>query len=57
MPGHIYLQGFSPVMYYTHNLHFLLFARAAQGRFTDAKKAADEIAVNIAPVVVEMPMA
>jgi tetratricopeptide (TPR) repeat protein len=43
-------------MYYTHNLHFLMVARAAQGRYTDAKKLAGEIASNVAPVAEQMPM-
>jgi len=44
------------MMYYSHNLHFLAAARAAQGRFEDAKKAADQLAANVAPGVGEMPM-
>jgi tetratricopeptide (TPR) repeat protein len=50
-------QGFYPMMYYNHNIHFLSFARAMQGRFNDAKKAADQVVANALPHVKEMPMA
>lgn len=43
-------------MYYTHNLHFLMVARAAQGRYTDARKLAGDIAANVAPIAEQMPM-
>ena len=36
-------QGMYPIMYYTHNLHFLAVANAFQGRFADAKKAATDL--------------
>ena len=48
--------GVYPLMYYSHNLHFLAFARMAQGRFEEAKKAADQVAANVAPALKEMPM-
>ncbi len=44
-------------MYYTHNLHFLMVARAAQGRYSEARKLADQIAENVAPVAEQIPMA
>ncbi len=43
-------------MYYTHNLHFLMVARVAQGRYADATKVAGEIAANVAPVAERIPM-
>ena len=49
-------QGMYPAMYYSHNLQFLMVAWCAQGRFTDAKKAADEISANVAPMAQDMPM-
>lgn len=49
-------QGLYPMMYYNHNIHFLSFARAMQGRFHDAKKAADQVVANALPHVKEMPM-
>jgi tetratricopeptide (TPR) repeat protein len=49
-------KGIYPMMYYSHNLHFLAVAHAAQGRFGDAKKAADQLAAHVGPSVKEMPM-
>lgn len=48
--------GIYPMMYYSHNIHFLSAARAMQGRYTDAKQAADELVAHIGPHVAEMPM-
>lgn len=48
--------GIYPMMYYSHNIHFLCAARAMQGRFVDAKQAADELVAHISPHVAEMPM-
>ncbi len=48
--------GIYPLMYYTHNLHFIAVARAAQGRYADAKKAAAMMSANVAPAMKEMPM-
>ena len=48
--------GVYPMMYYSHNLHFLAWARMAQGRFEEARKAAAQLAANVAPAVKEMPM-
>lgn len=50
------VRGVYPMMYYSHNLHFLAVAHAMQGRFADAKKAADQLAGHVAPHVGEMPM-
>ncbi|HEY7535049.1 MAG TPA: hypothetical protein VH878_03805 [Thermodesulfobacteriota bacterium] len=50
------VQGVYPLMYYTHNLHFLAIAYAMQGRFSDAKKAADKLEAHVGPHVKEMPM-
>src|SRR5207302_10828855 len=49
-------QGIYPLMYFSHNIHFLAFARAAQGRFADAKKAADDLVAFVGPHVDDMPM-
>jgi tetratricopeptide (TPR) repeat protein len=49
-------QGFYPAMYYNHNIHFLYFARSMEGRYEDAKKAADQVTANALPHVKEMPM-
>ena len=43
-------------MYYSHNLHFLAVAYAMEGRFSDAKKAADQLEAHVVPHVKGMPM-
>lgn len=49
-------QGIYPVMYYSHNLHFLAIAYSMEGRFSDAYKAARELEEHVAPAAKEMPM-
>lgn len=44
------------LLYYCHNLHFLFAAHAMAGRFVDAKRAADELAAHIGPMVRKAPM-
>src|SRR5689334_20868514 len=40
-------QGMYPMMYYSHNLHFLAVAHAMQGRFNDSKRAADQLDAHL----------
>lgn len=40
-------QGMYPIMYYTHNLHFLAVAHSMQGRYRDAKRAADQLDAHL----------
>ena len=47
---------FYGLMYYSHNLHFLSLAASMQGRFGEAKSAADELVSNVAPSVKQVPM-
>jgi tetratricopeptide (TPR) repeat protein len=49
-------KGIYPMMYFSHNIHFLAVARATQGRFADAKKAADDLVAHVGPHVKDMPM-
>src|SRR5204863_9309246 len=42
-------EGVSPMMYYSHNLHFLAVAHAFQRRHADAKAAADKLAAHVGP--------
>ncbi|HKY05300.1 MAG TPA: hypothetical protein VJQ56_10445, partial [Blastocatellia bacterium] len=42
-------QGMYPVMYYTHNLHFLAIAHSYQGRYNDAIRAAGRVDAHLAP--------
>jgi tetratricopeptide (TPR) repeat protein len=44
------------LMYYSHNLQFLAAALSMEGRFMDAKQAADDLVDNVEPYVSDMPM-
>jgi tetratricopeptide (TPR) repeat protein len=50
------VMGVYAMMYYPHNIHFLAAAHCFQGRGTDAKKAADQLADHVGPHLEEMPM-
>jgi tetratricopeptide (TPR) repeat protein len=47
-------QGVYPMMYYSHNLHFLAYAAAQSGRYAEAHHAADQLVANLGPHVKEM---
>jgi tetratricopeptide (TPR) repeat protein len=49
-------QGIYPLMYYNHNLHFLVHAHSMAGRFADSIKAARQLESNVGPHVKQMPM-
>jgi len=49
-------QGVYPLMYYSHNLHFLAIAAGMQGRCVDAEDAAGRLAANVQPAISQMPM-
>lgn len=49
-------QGIYPLMYFSHNIHFLAYARACQGRYADARQAADDLLVHLSPHLKDMPM-
>jgi tetratricopeptide (TPR) repeat protein len=49
-------QGVYPMMYYSHNLHFLAVAAATQGRCAEAVDAAKRLNANLQPMAGEMPM-
>jgi len=49
-------QGVYPLMYYSHNLHFLAFAASMDGNFAEAKDAAARVVANVMPGVKAMPM-
>lgn len=40
-------QGIYPMMYYSHNLHFLAVANSMEGRYGDAKRAADQLNAHL----------
>jgi tetratricopeptide (TPR) repeat protein len=48
-------QGVYPLMYYSHNLHFLAYADCMRGDFADAKSSAARLVTNVAPGVKSMP--
>jgi tetratricopeptide (TPR) repeat protein len=47
--------GIYPMMYYSHNLHFVAMCGAMNGRYAEARKNADLLAANVGPHVKEMP--
>jgi tetratricopeptide (TPR) repeat protein len=48
-------QGIYPMMYYSHNLHFIAISGSMTGDYAAAKQAADQLAANVAPHAKEMP--
>jgi tetratricopeptide (TPR) repeat protein len=48
-------QGIYPMMYYSHNLHFIAMCSAMNGDYAEAKKAGDMLAAHVGPHVKEMP--
>ena len=48
--------GIYPMMYYSHNLHFIAAAAMMNGRYAQAKNAAERLESNIVPHLKEMPM-
>ena len=48
-------QGLYPMMYYSHNLHFIAVCSAMNGDYVDAKQAANKLAEHVAPGLKEMP--
>lgn len=47
--------GIYPMMYYSHNLHFVAVCGAMNGRYTEARKNADLLVANVGPHVKDMP--
>ncbi|MEO7761314.1 MAG: hypothetical protein ABIS68_05305 [Casimicrobiaceae bacterium] len=48
--------GMYPMMYYSHNLHFLAIANATRGHYAAAIAAANRLARHVGPAVKDMPM-
>jgi tetratricopeptide (TPR) repeat protein len=48
--------GVYPLMYWTHNIHFIAYARAQQGRYDEARQAAQEMAQNVGDADLKMQM-
>lgn len=52
-----HITGMYPVMYYTHNLHFLAVSSSMEGRFDEANRIAAKVVTGMAPFAKENPMA
>jgi tetratricopeptide (TPR) repeat protein len=50
------VQGIYPMMYYSHNLHFIAMCAAMNGNYAEAKKNADLLMSNVKPHVQDMPL-
>jgi tetratricopeptide (TPR) repeat protein len=48
-------QGIYPMMYYSHNLHFIAACASMNGNYDEARKTADMLAIHVGPHVQEMP--
>jgi tetratricopeptide (TPR) repeat protein len=49
-------QGVYPMMYYSHNLHFLVESYGRAGQFREAQRSARQLAEHVRPHVKAMPM-
>jgi len=49
------VQGIYPMMYYSHNLHFIAMCSAMNGNYSESRKNADLLAENVGPHVKDMP--
>ena len=49
------VQGIYPMMYYSHNLHFIAMCASMNGNYAEAKKNAQLLVANVAPHVKDMP--
>ena len=52
-----HVTGMYPVMYYTHNLHFLAISSSMEGRFDEANRIATKVVTSMTPFAKENPMA
>jgi len=48
-------QGIYPMMYYSHNLHFIAMCAAMNGNYVESKKNAEMLAAHVGPAVKMMP--
>jgi tetratricopeptide (TPR) repeat protein len=49
------VQGIYPMMYYSHNLHFIAMCAAMNGNYAESKKNAELLVENVGPHVKDMP--
>ena len=52
-----HITGMYPVMYYSHNLHFLAVSSSMEGNFATAHSAAERVVAGMQPYLKENPMA
>src|SRR6266851_4214626 len=48
-------QGIYPMMYYSHNLHFIAMCAAMNGNYPESRRGAQLLAANVGPHVKDMP--
>ena len=48
-------QGIYPMMYYSHNLHFIAMAAAMNGNYAESRRGAQLLAANVGPHVKDTP--
>ncbi|TVP58429.1 MAG: hypothetical protein EA343_21545 [Nodularia sp. (in: Bacteria)] len=53
---HHQVEGIYPLMYYNHNVNFLMVASSMAGRYQDALQAADTLATNAAAIDPHLPI-
>jgi tetratricopeptide (TPR) repeat protein len=49
------VEGIYPMMYYSHNLHFIAMCSAMDGDYAESRKAAGMLAEHVGPAVKDMP--
>jgi tetratricopeptide (TPR) repeat protein len=49
-------KGVYPLMYYSHNLHFVSYARTMQGKYDEAHEYSKRLRKNVAGAIDDMPM-
>ncbi len=49
-------QGIYPMMYYSHNLHFIACVASMSGNYAEAKKSADMLAAHVGPLVKDLSL-
>ena len=49
------VDGIYPMMYYSHNLHFIAICSAMDGDYAEGRKAAEMLAAHVAPAAKDMP--
>jgi tetratricopeptide (TPR) repeat protein len=48
--------GMYPLMYWTHNMHFIAYARAQEGKYAESMQAARDMVANVSGGLADIPM-